>query len=432
MARLVITTIGSSGDLHPFIALGLALRERGHAVVFAVQEAFARHARAEGFEICLLSGDAQTLAPHMREMLTSSNPLSSMRVISRHFLAPSLAENIELLRDLCADADMLIASTGQVAASAVAELTGVRWLTVALSPTIPSAWIAPTREAARVPGAPGRLLNRALWTVSGVAIERISDSPLNAVRARYGLPPRRRLLQDGNLSPTFTAVAVSPSFCPRPPDWPVNVHTTGFLLWDTPADWSAPPALDDFLRGERPVVAISSGSMGAETGDFFASFFAASVAAVHDAGARALVIGAGGAFAADGPETLQVDYAPFSLVYPRCAAVIHHGGAGTLAQSLRAGVPSLLVPWGFDQFFHGVLVEQAGVGLTLARKRFTTERARAALTTLLYAPPFRERARALASQIAQEDGVGTLRGAIEASLAQQPARAPVAFKRTGE
>lgn len=423
MARLVISTVGSSGDLYPYIALGLGLRQRGHTVIFAVEEGFAPRLRAEGFEVRPLRGDVGALlGSHAREMVTGADPFASLRAIARHYLAPSLAANIALLRDLCADADALIASAGQVAASAVAELTGVRWVTVALSPTIPSAWVAPSREAGRLPGAAGRLVNRALWTLGGVGIARASDPPLNAVRAQFGLAPRHRLLGDGALSPELTAVAVSPAFFPRPPDWPASARVTGYLFWDIPSGWREPPELTDFLSGERPVVAVSSGSMGAEVGDAFADFFAASVAAIHQVGARALVIGAGAAYTEDGPETLRVNYAPFSLVYPRCAAVIHHGGAGTLAQSLRAGVPALIVPWGADQFFHGLLAERAGVGRTLPRRRYTTERARAALTALLYEPRYHQRARALASQIAREDGVGALCDAIEARLAQPASR----------
>lgn len=426
MARVVISTAGSSGDLHPYIALGLGLRLRGHAVVFALEESFAGRLRAEGFETLPLRGDMRAqLTPYAREMVSGADAIASLRIMSQRYLAPPLRENIALLRDLCADADLLIASVGQTAASAVAELSGVRWVTVALSPTLPSAWVAPTRAAAWLPAGAQRAANRALWALGGAAIARASDPPLNAVRAAYGLPPRHRLLGDGALSPTLTAVAVSPTFFPRPPDWPASAQVTGFLYWDVPADWREPPALAEFLSGKRPVVAVSSGSMGADVGDAFAGFFAASVAAIHRAGARALVIGAGDAFSEDGPDTLRLEYAPFSLIYPRCAAVIHHGGAGTLGQSLRAGVPMLIAPWGADQFFHALLAERAGVGRTLARRRFTADRARAALTALLHEPRYRERAQALARQIAQEDGVGALCDAIETALAQpmQPGKA---------
>lgn len=159
--------------------------------------------------------------------------------------------------------------------------------------------------------------------------------------------------------------------------------------------------------------------MGGDIGDAFAPFFRASVAAIHAAGARALVIGAGVAApqASAGSATLSVGYASFSRVYPRCAVVIHHGGAGTVAQSLRAGVPTLVAPWGADQFFHGALIERLGVGRVLSRRQYPVE-ARAALVALLTQESYRARARALAARIASEDGVRRLCERVEWALAQ--------------
>ena len=341
MARLIISTMGSIGDLYPYIALGLGLRARGHTVVFAVEEAFIAQLSAQGFETARLNGDSHALlGPYRQKMVSGADSFSSLWAIAHHYLAPSLADNIALLRDLCVNADALIASVSQVAASAVAELVGVRWITIALSPTIPSAWVTPATVGPLPPGALGRGINRALWRLGGAQVARISDPPLNAVRARYGLPPRARLLQDGALSQTLTAVAISSAFLARPPDWPPGARVTGFLYWDVPGDWREPPELQAFLHGGSPVIAVSSGSLGPAVGDAFAGFFAASVEAIHRLGARALVIGAGDAFDEAGPETMCIEYAPFSLVYPRCAAVIHHGGSGTLGQSLRAGLPT--------------------------------------------------------------------------------------------
>jgi UDP:flavonoid glycosyltransferase YjiC (YdhE family) len=426
MAGIIISSVGSVGDLHPYIALGTGLRRRGHRVVFVVESLFMDRLRAEGFETTSLASDLTALDPSVaRRLVTEDDALASLRVLAHDYLGPSLVANIARLRDACAGADLLIASAGQVAASAVAELTGVRWLTVALSPAIPSAAVAPAPELARLRGPLGRLANRAAWALGGLALARISDGPLNAARAVYGLPPRRRLLQDGNLSPLGTAVAFSPACFPRPDDWPASVAVTGFLYWDRPGDWQEPAdlarVLDDGSDG--PVVAVTSGSVGAAVGDAFAPFFATSVAAIHAAGARALVIGAGEAYrAAPGdPRTYRAEYVPFSRAYPRCAAVIHHGGAGTLGQSLRAGVPTLVAPWGADQFFHGALVERLGVGRVVARKRYTAARARAAVAELLTSASYRARARELAERIAGEDGVAEVCGHVERALAMTPA-----------
>jgi rhamnosyltransferase subunit B len=428
VARIVVSSVGSLGDLHPFIALARGLRARGHEVVFAVERGFMERLTAEGFATAPLASDIRALpADRMRALVTSDGPFGALRIIARDYQGPSLAANIRALRDACDGADLLIGSPGQIAASAVADLTGVRWVTVALSPTIPSAFVPPAPGLARLRGSLARLANRAAWALGGVAVARASDGPLNAGRAAVGLAPRARLLQDGNLSPLLTAVAWSPACFPRPSDWPASVELTGFLYWDAPDDWHESEELAAFLDDQTggPVVAVSSGSMGGDTGDAFAPFFAASVAAIHAAGARALVIGAGAARppASASGAALCVDYAPFSRVYPRCAAVIHHGGAGTVAQSLRAGVPTLVAPWGADQFFQGALIERLGVGQVVTRKRYTVALARAALSELLTQKRYRERAATLAAAIAGEDGVALLCDRIERALTQPAAGA---------
>jgi UDP:flavonoid glycosyltransferase YjiC (YdhE family) len=423
MARIVISTVGSLGDLHPFIALALGLRERGHQVTFAVERGFTERMTAEGFSVAPLASDLSALpAPLARQMVTSDDLFASLRIIARDYQGPSLAANIRALRDACANADLLIGAAGQVAASAVAELTGVRWMTVALSPSISSAFVAPTPELAQLRGPLARLANRAAWTLGGLAIARASDGPLNVARAEVGLPPRQRLLQDGNFSPLLTAIAWSGACFPRPEDWPENVEITGFLFWDAADDWREPAELTAFLAADaqKPIVAVSSGSLGGDVGDAFTPFFAVSIAAIHAAGARALVIGAGSAYHAssDDPYTYQIAYAPFSKIYPRCGAVIHHGGAGTVAQSLRAGVPTLIAPWGADQPFHGAILEHLGVGRVIVRKRYTESRVQDILSEFLTQNTYRARAKELAAAIAHEDGVTRLCERIAWTLTQ--------------
>jgi UDP:flavonoid glycosyltransferase YjiC (YdhE family) len=213
-------------------------------------------------------------------------------------------------------------------------------------------------------------------------------------------------------------VAVSPAFFPPPADWPPRVRETGFLYWDQPGDWREPPELAAFLAGPTPVVAVSSGSMSLEMGAAFGDFYRESVTAIRASGARVLVLGApDGALAEPLPEdVVALPFAPFSRVYPRCAAVIHHGGIGTTAQALRAGTPQLVVPWAVDQFWTGAQAQRIGVGLTLQRRSYTSTRATPLLRDLLTNPLYRTRCSAIAREIAREDGVATLCDAIAGVL----------------
>lgn len=152
--------------------------------------------------------------------------------------------------------------------------------------------------------------------------------------------------------------------------------------------------------------------------DAFARFYRTSLAAVRRVGARALVIGAAPHILPDPlpAGALALPFAPFSHVYPRCAAVIHHGGVGTLAQGLRAGVPALIVPWGADQFFNGAQLRRIGAGRWMQRRFYTEARATRALGALLREPRYAERAQTIAARIAAEDGVATLCDALEEML----------------
>jgi UDP:flavonoid glycosyltransferase YjiC (YdhE family) len=150
----------------------------------------------------------------------------------------------------------------------------------------------------------------------------------------------------------------------------------------------------------------------------FEQFFQRSLAVVSEAGARAVVIGVPHDRLPDPlpREVCAVPYAPFSTVYPRCAAVIHHGGIGTVAQALRAGVPMFMVPWGVDQFYHSAQVARIGAGRWLQRNVYTVERAVPLLGELLNDSSYRQRAQTLAARIASEDGVAMLCDGLEALL----------------
>ncbi len=422
MARIVLTTLGSAGDLNPFLALGLALRARGHEVTFAVEDAFRPPLVAAGFPIHRLSGDSVAmLAPYADAMLGGATPVASLRMLLDHYLIPTLPAKIAELRAACEGTDLLVAAAAQLAAGTVADLTGIRWATVALAPvTLPSAHIESQPAPFPLPAALQRASNRLTWTLGSLILRRMADAPVNRVRAGFGLPPRRDVFWLGNASPQLTCLACSPAFQSPAPDWPPFVRVTGFCFWDTPADWTPTPELAAFLGRPGPIVAVTAGSIAPAVAASFAPFYRASVAAIRRAGARTLLVGAtpdgltAGADADD--DALALPFAPYSHIFPRCAAVIHHGGIGTAAQCLRYGVPSLVVPWGVDQFYTGGRLTHLRAGLALARRRYTPDRAAAALARLLHDPAFASAARAIREQIAREDGVHALCDALEGLL----------------
>lgn len=420
MARIVVTTFGSTGDLNPFIALGLALRSRGHDVLFAVEANFQQQLSLLEFPVRLLTGDQEkALAPFHHQIFNNDRPLTSLKLLVNHYILPTLPAKVAELREICQQTDLLISAAPQFAASIVAELLHIPSISVILTPsTLPSASIAAQPLSVQLPAPLQRLSNRFSWFAGGIFLRQIVDKPINRVRSAFHVPLRSNLMWTGNLSPRFAALAVSPAFLPRPDDWPESIKMTGFCFWDRPANWQFPEPLRSFLHTDKPVIAVTAGSVAPAERALFAAYYQTSIESILACGARALVINApeNTIFPEQQEDVLRLPFAPFSEVFPACAAVIHHGGIGTIAQCLRAGVPSLVVPGGVDQPFNAAQVVQRKVGLWIPRKRYTTRRAVPALQSLLSTPIYAKRACEMQAQILQEDGVATFCAEVERVL----------------
>ena len=420
MARIVLSTFGSTGDLNPFLAAGLGLRARGHDVRFAVEDDFHPTLREASFEVIHLTGDATTaLAPYAKQMFGGSNPLVSVKTLLDHYILPTLPQKVKELRAACEGADLLVSSAFHIAGSMVADLSGIPWASLVLSPIVlPSAYIETQPSPVALPPQLQRLNNLLTWGMGALIFRRLADAPINRVRASFGLPPREKQLWLGGLSSRLICLACSPTFQPPAPDWPESVRTTGFTFWDTPSSWRPSPELSAFLDGDTPIVAVTAGSIAPGIADSFAPFYRTSISAIRAIGARALVIGATPDRLASPNESdvLVLPFAPYSRIFPRCAAVIHHGGIGTTAQCLRYGAPSLVVPWGVDQFYTGGRLIQLEAGAMLQSRRYTIERATDVLRSLLDEPRYRQATQSLAAHLAEEDGVTMLCDALESQL----------------
>lgn len=420
MARIVLTTFGSAGDLNPMLALGLGLRDRGHEVIFACEANFRPAVVALGFTVRPLAGDSVTaIAPYATQMFGSDNPITSIRLLLQHYLLPTLPDKIRDLRETCAGADLLVSTAIHFSAAAVADLTGIPWASIAFTPVVlPSASIETQPQPFALPPALGRLVNRLSWGLGGAVMRRLADALVNRIRASFGLAPQHDVLWLGSLSSRLTCLACSPALQPPAPDWPASVRMTGFCYWDTPTGWAPSPDLTTFLDDPAPVVAVTAGSVASGVEETFAFTYRASIEAIRRAGARALLIGApASALVGDARDVLALPSVPYSYAFPHCAAVIHHGGIGTTAQCLRYGVPSLVVPWGFDQYYAAGRVARIGAGCAISRTRYTADRAAAAVASLLCDPRYPPTMRAIRDQIAREDGVGSLCAALEEVLA---------------
>ena len=246
--------------------------------------------------------------------------------------------------------------------------------------------------------------------------------PIAQLRARVGLPPyKANPLLRGNFSPLGTLALFSRHFAPPQPDWPPSTTATGFVFYDRQgalrgAVKDARTLGGELLRfldaGPEPVLFTLGSSAVAHPGTFFQE----SLAAVKRMGIRAVMLV--GPFEraqlpADVPDSVFVtSYLPYSEVMPRSAAVVHQGGIGTTAQTLRAGRPMLVVPWSHDQPDNAARLTRLGVARTLPRERYTAARVEAELSRLLADGNYREKAAAMGGAIASEDGLAAVCDAI--------------------
>jgi len=250
---------------------------------------------------------------------------------------------------LCQSCDLVVVPTAVAAGKNEAELSGLPYLSVSLMP-----WAVPYDDPQRP------LYKRAAYSIMDSLVNRITIRPLNKIRRKQGLPPAGR---EGFTSPTLNLIPVSPAVYPPNPLWEDRHKLVGYWFTEIPMDWEPPTSLLAFLEQGDPPVVISLGAMS--LGDGAAQeIVRLLVEAVQRAGARAIIQGWQAATAGMNlpGEIFSAGSIPHSWLLPRCSGIIHHGGFGTTAAGLRAGIPALVIPHVIDQFYWGQRIYELGVG----------------------------------------------------------------------
>lgn len=420
MARIVLNTFGSFGDLHPYLAVAIGLKQRGHHAVIATSEVYRSKVEGEGIGFYPVRPDVGELLGNEEFIKKLWHPKLGTEYLIREYIMPRVAEGFEDLWRACEDTDLLLTHTVGYAGPIVAETRNLPWLSVALQPAIflsrydppvlaPAPWLRHLRLLG--PGvvsaafALGRRLT-AQWS-----------APIQELRSRIGLPATdANPMFEGQFSSLGTLALFSEHFAQPQPDWPPETICTGFPVYDREtSDMQMESGLMEFLdSGDPPVVFTLGSSAVMAPGQFFEE----SIKAARQLGVRAvLLVGlqseASGAISKD---VYAARYAPYSELLPRAAVTVHQGGIGTTAQALRAGRPMLVVPWAHDQPDNACRIRRLGVGRSLQRNRYNASNVAAHLDRLLQDENYTVAARVLGSQILNEDGVSAACGAIEAAL----------------
>ncbi len=423
---IALLALGSRGDVQPFIALGLALRARGHRVRLLAAADYAELAAPYGLPFAPLIGAISDLmdtglALDALDSARGRLPLGfAQRFVSQVApLLPPLA--LETLAG-CADADLIVASTlGCYVGLMAAERLGVPLVPAHFHPFGPT-WGQPDVSFPPAPrGLPLRgIYHRLSHTMAAHGLWQLLHGPLNAARAAIGLAPLSRAgaWRQARRPPPLALYAYSPAMDPRPADWPGFRQICGPWLLEHPAGWAPPPDLAAFLASGPPPVYVGFGSILA--GRDPAGVAALLAEALARAGRRGLLYrGAWGDL--DGfalpAHMLRIGDTPHSWLFPRVAAVVTHGGAGTVAAALRAGAPPLVLPVFGDQRLWARRVAELGVGPPpIPRAELTADRLAAAVMSACADGDMRRRAAGLGARIAAEDGAARAADLLEAAM----------------
>lgn len=364
--RITITAVGSRGDVQPYLALGVALQRAGHAVCLATHDEFAPLAAEYGIDVAPLSGSPREMLETAsgRTMLEAGeNPLQFLAHFTR-LTAPYFERFLGEARAACAGSDALVCSgTSIVTGYHLAEALRLPFIAALLQPFIPSAAVANPFFPPCPAWLAQRLYARFTHLAFGLLAKHLYRGSVRTTRRLLDLPPLRWREQLARLQRPDGPVlcAVSPSVIPPPADWPDTCRMTGYWFLDAAPGWQPVPALEAFLQAGPPPVYIGFGSMRSEDPQAMGRLVLRALEIAELRGV--LFAGWGGLQTNELPETmLAIPPTPHSWLFPQLAAVVHHGGAGTTAAGLRAGVPSVVVPFFADQPFWADRVHQLGVG----------------------------------------------------------------------
>lgn len=415
--KLVLTTVGTTGDVRPFVALALRLRAAGHTVRVCSYDLYRPWFAGHGLDFVTLGAPVteHQIRDTARRAAAARSPFRQVEILQEFHLQTAAAHYTDC-RAATSGFDLAVCHTIHSLGQAAVLDNDLPWIGARFEPSlVPTAYAPPQ-------GMPdlGRRLNPLLWRLveRGMArIDRVLDEQLARIGSQQrGLPMFRAL------SPLLNLVACSPSIAAVYPDRPATVRFTGAWTVDEPAA-ELPEALESFLQAGPPPVVVSFGSMAGGDPQTLGRILLEAVAgsgrrAVIQRGTAQLAPGDAGA------EILLVDYVPHSALFPRAACVVHHGGAGTTHAACAAGVPSVVVPHVGDQPYWAVRLHDLGVaGAPLPLARLTSRRLAERIDRCLASDTMRRRAGGLAARIRSEHGLATACRLIEAVATEEEERA---------
>ena len=406
--NITILTTGSRGDTQPYLALGLALKQAGHMVRIAAFENFETFVKAYQLDFYPIHGDVTQVASKLGQ--NGQNIDNPLKVLFSFNQLKGLVTDLQKeFFNACVGADAIIYHPGAAVGYFAAQYLKIPAILGSPYPFTPTRDY-PSLIFYHLPRL-GKTYNyfthkiqeQFFWFASSSAIREFWKKKFGRLPDDFGCPYPRQVTRR---QPTI--ISYSNYIFPRPVNWPEHVYTTGYWFLDEEPGWEPPADLLDFLQAGKPPVYVGFGSVGDPSHASQTTRLV--IEALKRSGQRGVLATGwnGMTRIEDAPHDIYfLESAPHSWLFPRMAAVVHHGGAGTTAAGLRAGVPSVILPIGNDQFAWGTRVYELGVGTKpIPQKNLTVENLSGAIHTGL-AQEIQSAAGEIGKKISRERGAET-------------------------
>jgi len=431
--RIILNTFGSFGDIHPYIAIALELQRRGHVPVIATMQGYREKIEGAGLQFAPVGPDVDLPKEQGTELVEKiMEPKTGPRFLTEGLIFPAVRDSYADLSKVVEGADLLVTHPAAPAGPLVARKTGMPWVSTVLAPfsfyssydpPVPPFWQWTRKLSVLGPGVMGFFLGVMKGTYKAKAITDFRDE--------LGLSNTGNPMFEGQHSPTLVLALFSELFGQRQPDWPSQTEITGFCFYDGNHNVEIPIEFKHFLdNGASPIVFTLGSSAVWVARDFYEE----SIRAAKRLGRRAvLLIGDERNLPRVLPEgIIALDYVPYEALLPRACAVVHHGGVGTTSHALLAGVPTLIVPFAFDQSDNAEHARKVGTSRTLYRDKYLETRVADELHELLRQPSYARRAMEVGQRLKQENGPARAADLIEQLLSGKRNRTEETVYATGD
>jgi len=424
--KITILALGTRGDLQPYLSLGLGLRQAGHQVKLCSSDIFEDFARSRGLDFAAIGDSPKAILEKF-----TKNPINSQRkqskllnlyLVKKFFFWRILNSGLKKLMndawDCCQDAEVIIYSQLAFSGFNIAEKLNIPCLATYTNPLTPThIYPHPLYPNSNL----GGIYNWFTYIFEEQFRWQIVRQKINLWREEKKLAPItfNGIFSQQRKQKIPVLHCYSPNVLAKPSDWSDFAHVTGYWFLDRSPEWQPSEELLNFLAAGAPPVYVGFGSMLDRNPKSLTKLVLDALAASKQ---RGILLGGWGALSnSDLPDNvLKIDSIPHDWLFPKVAAVVHHGGAGTTAAGFRAGVPSIVVPFAADQPFWGRRVPELGVGTKpIPRKKLTVENLSTAINTVISDETMKARCRSLGEKIRSENGVAQAVEIIDRYLLSQ-------------